>query len=190
MSEEVLLTGIVEKGLPAFNGTGKNGKAWTMHKIKMKLLDTGESVTITSFDDFNPSEIVGQTVEITATLYKDDAKYGKTYSKVNKTEVVIVDAEDVPQPPEEEEEEVEEKPAKKAVKKKAVKKAVKKKAAPANDRESFRSEAVSSVTANLRSAIEVAEELGIEEYTVSDLTLLGDMIGRTTTAIMMDARKS
>lgn len=61
--------------------------------------------------------------------------------------------------------------------------------AEVSGRDGYRDEAVASVKTNLELAIGLAKGLGIEEYTVSDLVALGDMIGRTQTAIFMDAKK-
>jgi len=60
-------------------------------------------------------------------------------------------------------------------------------AVPAEDgREAFRAEAESSVKLNLESALRIAGELKVVDV---DLVMLADLIGRTTTAILLSNKK-
>jgi len=59
----------------------------------------------------------------------------------------------------------------------------------ASGREAYRSEAEQGTLLNLQSAQRVAKELGFKDASVGDLVALADIIGRTQTAIFMDAKK-
>ena len=58
-----------------------------------------------------------------------------------------------------------------------------------NGREAYEVQAEESVIANLSGAKRILTALGYKTYTVTDLVAVGDMRGRTTTAIMMDSQR-
>lgn len=56
-------------------------------------------------------------------------------------------------------------------------------------REAHRAEAEESLVLNLQSAKKIATQLGYENPTLTDLVSVSDILGRTITAIFMDAKK-
>lgn len=155
----------------------KNIKTYKITDFILKQAD-GNEVKVTSFGPV-PVDLLGSVVAVSAT----PDKLGKPVVDRN-TSITPLEGGGVATATEEAPV-AEAKP--KAVRKTTTAKAVE--TVPADSgREGYRGEAKLSVTENLRSAVEIAKDLGLD-YTLSDLVALGDMIGRTQTAIFMDAKK-
>lgn len=141
------------------------GKTYTNFILKR---GSGEEVSCKLWESL-PTDLVGEEVSFEATPneYKGKITYnvkGKI-SKIGNVEPSAETTTAVAPPP----------------------KAVAEPAAPAKQREDYRAEAEKAVEENLKSAQKVADALGIKP-TPSNLVELGDMIGRTLTALSLDGK--
>jgi hypothetical protein len=188
------LEGTFLRKLQAVQGTGKTGKPYTQNKFILHTLD-GHDVYISKFGDLS-SDFIGKDVRFEATKYNDT-----NFTVVGEIEEAgdLVGALPTPQAPvaqttaEAPTTRRRGRPAKTeavVVEQAGTVPSVAKDKVPAlTGREAFRGQAEESVISNLQSAIKVVGELGLKGYSVSDLVAVADLLGRTTTAILMDSQK-
>lgn len=176
----------------------KNGKKWTINKFVLKTLN-GADYFISKFGPFEATYI-GKDVRFEATKYNDT-----NYTVVGEVEDAgDLVASNVPAtqatPPASTEQAAPVASSRRRGRPSKSAEALTPTPAPATTkvhvvsatntgRDSFVPEALSSVINNLRNAQGVLTELKYEDYTVADLVAVADLIGRTTTAIFMDAQK-
>ena len=188
------LEGTFLRKLQAVQGTGKTGKPYTQNKFILHTLD-GHDVYISKFGELS-SDFIGKDVRFEATKYNET-----NFTVVGEIEEAgdLVGALPTPQAPVAQTTEAPTatrrrgRPAKtEAVVDQPTTATVAKDPIPTHQesgREAFRGLAEESVIGNLQSAIKVVGALGLKGYSVTDLVAVADLLGRTTTAILMDSQK-
>ncbi len=150
------------------------------NKFSFKNLATGEEGKAITFGDFDTSWL-GERVEF-------EADYNDKFKNYNiKGDIVLLDDGNVAtEPPAPAKAEA---PKRRGRPKKEASSVQAESNSTGSGREAYRSEAEEGTLLNLRSAQRVANELGHKDVSVTDLVALADIIGRTQTAIFMDAKK-
>ena len=193
MSEK--LTGIVDEIVNQSSGTGKKG-AWT--RTVFKLVDAGGNVhNVTTFAPFS-DDLIGQTVSLTADY---SAQY-KNYQTVQGSTIEAVEGNGNVATAVAEQPKALTPLRPKRGRKPANQPATEKKSyeqnppspskAPAekqqDTREQYRKLAEEAVVSNITSAQHIAEVLDLGASV--DLIQLADMVGRTMTAITIEAKRN
>lgn len=190
------LEGTFLRKLQAVQGTGKTGKPYTQNKFILHTLD-GHDVYISKFGELS-SDFIGKDVRFEATKYNDT-----NFTVVGEIEEAgdLVGALPTPAPVAQTTTATAEVPSTRrrgrpaktetpvASTAPATTAVVKDKVPELSGREAFRGLAEESVIGNLQSAITVVGALGLKGYSVTDLVAVADLLGRTTTAILMDSQK-
>lgn len=190
--ETFKIEGTVVRILQAQSGV-RGGNKWTLNKFVLKTPE-GADYYISKFGPFDASYI-GKDIRFEATKFND-----KNYTIVGDVEeageVVQAHTSQVASAP------VEQNSINTTRRRGRPSKAVVKEAVtpvtpliqnetnvhPVSGREAFRIEAEASVITNITSATNVLNQLGLKG-SVNDLVAVADLIGRTQTAIFMDAQK-
>lgn len=189
------LEGTFLRKLQAVQGTGKTGKPYTQNKFILKTLE-GNDIYVSKFGTLS-ADLIGKDVRFEATKYNDTnytvqgeiEEAGDLVAAIPTPSAPVTQAVEAP---------VSRRRGRPAKTEKDVVPSTSTVASYPSQvlnthvdsgREAYRGEAEASVIINLQSAIRVLGELGLKGYGVSDLVAVADLIGRTTTAILMDAQK-